>query len=196
MKIGYARVSSSGQHLDVQQTALTDAGCEKIYAEKVSGVGERAELQAALQFLREGDTLVVYKLDRLGRSLKDLLDIIEQLQKRNISLVSLRDNIDTGSTTGKLTLHIFASLAEFERDLIKERTEEGRREAKKKGVKFGRPKQPKPERASMCAQLYRNGNSISAIMRTTGIRSRNTVYKYLRMEGIEIKSGEYGDQYQ
>ena len=196
MKIGYARVSSSGQHLDVQQTALTDAGCEKIYAEKVSGVGERAELQAALQFLREGDTLVIYKLDRLGRSLKDLLDIIEQLQKRNISLVSLRDNIDAGSTTGKLTLHIFASLAEFERDLIKERTEEGRREAKKKGVKFGRPKQPKPERASMCAQLYRNGNSISAIMRTTGIRSRNTVYKYLRMEGIEIKSGEYGDQHQ
>ena len=196
MKIGYARVSSSGQHLDIQVTALTDAGCEKIYAEKVSGVGERAELQAALQFLREGDTLVIYKLDRLGRSLKDLLDIIEQLQKRNISLVSLRDNIDTGSTTGKLTLHIFASLAEFERDLIKERTEEGRREAKKKGVKFGRPKQPKPERASMRAQLYRNGNSISAIMRTTGIRSRNTVYKYLRMEGIEIKSGEHGDQHQ
>lgn len=189
MRVGYARVSSSGQHLDVQQTALTDAGCEKIYAEKVSGVGERAELQAALQFLREGDTLVIYKLDRLGRSLKDLLDIIEQLQKRNISLVSLRDNIDTGSTTGKLVLHIFASLAEFERDLIKERTEEGRREAKKKGVKFGRPKQPKPERASMCAQLYRNGNSVSAIMRTTGIKSRNTVYKYLRMEGIEIKSG-------
>ena len=185
MRIGYARVSSSGQHLDVQRTALTDAGCEKIYAEKVSGVGERAELQAALQFLREGDTLVIYKLDRLGRSLKDLLDIIEQLQKRNISLVSLKDNIDTGSTTGKLTLHIFASLAEFERDLIKERTEEGRREAKKKGVRFGRPKQPKPEKANMCAQLYRNGNSVSAIMRTVGIRSRNTVYKYLRMEGIE-----------
>lgn len=185
MKIGYARVSSSGQHLDVQQTALTDAGCEKIYAEKVSGVGERAELQAALQFLREGDTLVIYKLDRLGRSLKDLLDIIEQLQKRNISLVSLKDNIDTGSTTGKLTLHIFASLAEFERDLIKERTEEGRREAKKKGVRFGRPKQPKPEKADICAQLYRNGNTVAVIMRTTGIRSRNTVYKYLRMAGLE-----------
>lgn len=185
MKIGYARVSSSGQHLDVQRTALTDAGCEKIYAEKVSGVGERVELQAALQFLRDGDCLVVYKLDRLGRSLKDLLDIIEQLQKKKVNLVSLKDNIDTSSTTGKLVLHIFASLAEFERDLIKERTEEGRREAKKKGVRFGRPKQPKPEKANMCAQLYRNGNSVSAIMRTTGIRSRNTVYKYLRMEGIE-----------
>ena len=185
MKIGYARVSSSGQHLDVQRTALTDAGCEKIYAEKVSGVGERVELQAALQFLRDGDCLVVYKLDRLGRSLKDLLEIIEQLQKKKVNLVSLKDNIDTSSTTGKLVLHIFASLAEFERDLIKERTEEGRREAKKKGVRFGRPKQPKPERASMCAQLYRNGNSVSAIMRTTGIKSRNTVYKYLRMEGLE-----------
>ena len=185
MKIGYARVSSSGQHLDVQQTALTDAGCEKIYAEKVSGVGERVELQAALQFLRDGDCLVVYKLDRLGRSLKDLLDIIEQLQKKKVNLVSLKDNIDTSSTTGKLVLHIFASLAEFERDLIKERTEEGRRQAKKKGVRFGRPKQPKPEKANMCAQLYRNGNSVSAIMRTVGIRSRNTVYKYLRMEGIE-----------
>ena len=185
MRIGYARVSSSGQHLDVQRTALTDAGCEKIYAEKVSGVGERVELQAALQFLRDGDCLVVYKLDRLGRSLKDLLDIIEQLQTKNVNLVSLKDNIDTSSTTGKLVLHIFASLAEFERDLIKERTEEGRREAKKKGVRFGRPKQPKPEKANMCAQLYRNGNSVSAIMRTVGIRSRNTVYKYLRMEGIE-----------
>ena len=185
MRIGYARVSSSGQHLDVQRTALTDAGCEKIYEEKVSGVGERIELQAVLQYLREGDCLVIYKLDRLGRSLKDLLDIIEQLQKKKVNLVSLKDNIDTSSTTGKLVLHIFASLAEFERDLIKERTEEGRREAKKKGVRFGRPKQPKPEKANMCAQLYRNGNSVSAIMRTIGIRSRNTVYKYLRMEGIE-----------
>lgn len=189
MKIGYARVSSSGQHLDVQQTALTDAGCEKIYAEKVSGVGDRTELKNALKFLRDGDCLAVYKLDRLGRNMKDLLSIIEQLQQRNVSLVSLRDNIDTGSTTGKLIMHIFASLAEFERDLIKERSAEGRREAKKKGVRFGRPKQPKPEKANMCAQLYRNGNSVSAIMRTTGIKSRNTVYKYLRMEGIEIKSG-------
>ena len=153
MRLGYARVSSSGQHLDMQRTALTDAGCEKIYSEKVSGVAHREQLQECLEFLREGDTLVIYKLDRLGRSLKDLLDIIEQLQQKKVNLVSLRDNIDTGSTTGKLVLHIFASLAEFERDLIKERTEEGRREAQKKGVKFGRPKQPKSEKADVCAQL-------------------------------------------
>ncbi len=189
MKIGYARVSTAAQNLDMQVSALTDAGCEKIYTEKVSGVGDRTELKNALKFLRDGDCLAVYKLDRLGRNMKDLLSIIEQLQQRNVSLVSLRDNIDTGSTTGKLIMHIFASLAEFERDLIKERSAEGRREAKKKGVRFGRPKQPKPEKANMCAQLYRNGNSVSAIMRTTGIKSRNTVYKYLRMEGIEIKGG-------
>lgn len=189
MKIGYARVSTTSQNLDMQVSALTDAGCEKIYTEKVSGVGDRTELKTALEFLRDGDCLVVYKLDRLGRNMKDLLATIEQLQQQNVSLVSLRDNIDTSSTTGKLIMHIFASLAEFERDLIKERSAEGRREAKKKGVRFGRPKQPKPEKANICAQLYRNGNSVSAIMRTTGIKSRNTVYKYLRMEGIEIKSG-------
>lgn len=189
MRVGYARVSTTSQNLDMQVSALTDAGCEKIYTEKVSGVGDRTELKAVLEYLRDGDSLVIYKLDRLGRNMKDLLAIIEQLQQKNVSLVSLRDNIDTGSITGKLIMHIFASLAEFERDLIKERSAEGRREAKKKGVRFGRPKQPKPEKANMCAQLYRNGNSVSAIMRTTGIKSRNTVYKYLRMEGIEIKSG-------
>lgn len=189
MRVGYARVSTTSQNLDMQVSALTDAGCEKIYTEKVSGVGDRTELKAVLEYLRDGDSLVIYKLDRLGRNMKDLLAIIEQLQQKNVSLVSLRDNIDTGSTTGKLIMHIFASLAEFERDLIKERSAEGRREAKKKGVRFGRPKQPKPEKANMCAQLYRNGNSVSAIMRTTGIKSRNTVYKYLRMEGVEIKSG-------
>lgn len=189
MRVGYARVSTTSQNLDMQVSALTDAGCEKIYTEKVSGVGDRTELKAVLEYLRDGDSLVIYKLDRLGRNMKDLLAIIEQLQQKNVSLISLRDNIDTGSTTGKLIMHIFASLAEFERDLIKERSAEGRREAKKKGVRFGRPKQPKPEKANMCAQLYRNGNSVSAIMRTTGIKSRNTVYKYLRMEGIEIKSG-------
>ncbi len=188
MKIGYARVSTRDQNIDMQVSALTDAGCEKIYTEKVSGVGERAELQAVLQYLRDGDCLAVYKLDRLGRNMKDLLNIIEQLQTKNVSLVSLRDNIDTSSITGKLVMHIFASLAEFERDLIKERSAEGRKEAKKKGVKFGRPKQPKPEKASMCAQLYKNGNSVSAIMRLTGIKSRNTVYKYLRMEGIILSS--------
>ena len=189
MKIGYARVSTRDQHLDLQRTALSEAGCERIFEEQVSGVGDRTELKAALQYLREGDCLVVYKLDRLGRSMRDLLDIIEQLRQRDISLVSIRDNIDTGSTTGKLVLHIFSALAEFERDLILDRTSEGRREARKRGVKFGRPKQAKSDKAVACASLYRSGMTIQQIMQQLSIRSKSTVYRFLRQNGIEPNRG-------
>ena len=189
MKIGYARVSTRDQNLDMQRTALSEAGCDKIYEEKISGVGERVELQTALQYLRDGDILVVYKLDRLGRSMKDLLAIIEQLQTKNISLVSLRDNIDTGSTTGKLVMHIFAALAEFERDLIRERTGEGRAAAMKKGVKFGRPKNEKNDKATACANLYRSGMTVSQIMQQLSIKSKSTVYRFLRKGGVEPNRG-------
>ena len=185
MKIGYARVSTRDQHLDLQRTALSEAGCERIFEEQVSGVGDRTELKAALQYLREGDSLVVYKLDRLGRSMRDLLDIIEQLRQRDISLVSIRDNIDTGSTTGNLVLHIFSALAEFERDLILDRTSEGRREARKRGVKFGRPKQEKSDKAVACANLYRSGMTVPQIMQQLSIRSKSTVYRFLRQGGVE-----------
>ena len=185
MRIGYARVSTREQHLDMQLTALKDAGCERIFQEQVSGVGERTELQTAMQYLRDGDCLVVYKLDRLGRSMKDLLAIIEQLQTKNISLVSLRDNIDTGSTTGKLVMHIFAALAEFERDLIRERTGEGRAAAKKKGVRFGRPKQKQNDKAVVCANLYRSGMTVAQIQEQLSIKSKSTVYRFLRMNNIE-----------
>ena len=189
MKIGYARVSTRDQHLDLQRTALSEAGCERIFEEQVSGVGDRTELKAALQYLREGDCLVVYKLDRLGRSMRDLLDIIEQLRQRDISLVSIRDNIDTGSTTGKLVLHIFSALAEFERDLILDRTSEGRREAQKRGVKFGRPKQEKSDKAVACANLYRSGMTVPQIMQQLSIRSKSTVYRFLRQGGVEPNRG-------
>ena len=189
MKIGYARVSTRDQHLDLQRTALSEAGCERIFEEQVSGVGDRTELKAALQYLREGDCLVVYKLDRLGRSMRDLLDIIEQLRQRDISLVSIRDNIDTGSTTGKLVLHIFSALAEFERDLILDRTSEGRREARKRGVKFGRPKQEKSDKAVACANLYRSGMTVQQIMQQLSIRSKSTVYRFLRQGGVEPNRG-------
>ena len=174
MRIGYARVSTREQHLDMQLTALKNAGCERIFQEQVSGVGERTELQTAMQYLREGDSLVVYKLDRLGRSMKDLLTIIEQLQEKNVSLISLRDNIDTSSTTGKLVMHIFAALAEFERDLIRERTGEGRAAALKKGVKFGRPKQQHNEKAIACANLYRSGMTVLQIQEQLSIKSKST----------------------
>lgn len=189
MRIGYARVSTREQHLDMQLTALKDAGCERIFQEQVSGVGERTELQTAMQYLRDGDCLVVYKLDRLGRSMKDLLAIIEQLQTKNISLVSLRDNIDTGSTTGKLVMHIFAALAEFERDLIRERTGEGRAAAIKKGVKFGRPKQQRNDKATACANLYRSGMTVPQIMQQLSIKSKSTVYRFLRKGGVEPNRG-------
>lgn len=189
MRIGYARVSTREQHLDMQLTALKDAGCERIFQEQVSGVGERTELQTAMQYLRDGDCLVVYKLDRLGRSMKDLLAIIEQLQTKNISLVSLRDNIDTGSTTGKLVMHIFAALAEFERDLIRERTGEGRAAAMKKGVKFGRPKNEKNDKATACANLYRSGMTVPQIMQQLSIKSKSTVYRFLRQGGVEPNRG-------
>ena len=192
MRIGYARVSTREQHLDMQLTALKDAGCERIFQEQVSGVGERTELQTAMQYLREGDCLVVYKLDRLGRSMRDLLDIIEQLRQRDISLVSIRDNIDTGSTTGKLVLHIFSALAEFERDLILDRTSEGRAEARKRGVKFGRPKQAKSDKAVACASLYRSGMTVPQIMQQLAIRSKSTVYRFLRQNGIEPNRGGKG----
>jgi len=189
MKIGYARTSTREQHLDMQRTALSEAGCERIFEEQVSGVGDRTELKAALQYLREGDCLVVYKLDRLGRSMRNLLDIIEQLTKRNVSLVSLKDNIDTGSTTGKLVLHIFSALAEFERDLILDRTSEGRAEARKRGVKFGRPKQAKSDKAVACASLYRSGMTVQQIMQQLSIRSKSTVYRFLRQGGVEPNRG-------
>ena len=189
MRIGYARVSTREQHLDMQLTALKDAGCERIFQEQVSGVGERTELQTAMQYLRDGDCLVVYKLDRLGRSMKDLLAIIEQLQQKNVSLISLRDNIDTYSTTGKLVMHIFAALAEFERDIIRERTGEGRAAAMKKGVKFGRPKNEKNDKATACANLYRSGMTVPQIMQQLSIKSKSTVYRFLRQGGVEPNRG-------
>ncbi len=132
-KIGYARVSTKDQNLDLQLEALKEAGCEKIFSEKKSGLRERPQLEAALVYLRPGDTFVVYKFDRIGRSLKDLLNIVSFIHERGIQIQSLKDNIDTSSTSGKLMMNIFASLAEFERDLIVERTTAGRKAALAKG---------------------------------------------------------------
>lgn len=185
MNIGYARVSTTAQNLDMQIEALNKAGCEKIYTEKESGLKERPVLKELLSFIRQGDTLVVYKLDRLGRSMKDLLGIIEQLQNKKVNLVSLKDNIDTSSTAGKLVFHIFASLAEFERNLIKDRTSEGRAAAKKKGVKFGRPKNATNDKAKACAKLYKSEMTVLQIQEQLNIKSKSTVYRFLRMEGIE-----------
>lgn len=185
MKIGYARVSTTGQNLDMQLAALTDANCEKIFTEKESGVKERPVLKELLSYIRQGDELVVYKLDRLGRSLKDLLDIVDDLQTRQINLVSLNDNFDAKTPSGKLMMQLFAILAEYERNLIVERTKTGRMVAMRNGKKMGRPRQDKNAKAEACAQLYRSGMSVPSIMAQLSIKSRSTVYRFLRMNNIE-----------
>lgn len=184
-KIGYARVSTRDQNLDLQLVALEKAGCEKVYSEHKSGLKARLELAEAIKYLRKGDTLVVYKFDRLGRSLRDLLNIISELHEKGVSIQSLKDNIDTSSTSGKLMMHIFASLAEFERDLIVERTQAGRKAAMAKGKKMGRPMLKRHTKAKATASLYKNGMTIDEIQKQLGIKSKSSVYRFLRIEGIE-----------
>src|SRR6266566_10056396 len=140
-KIGYARVSKEEQNLGLQLDALKKYGCIRLFTDKQTGVRfDRKEFLAALAYLNEGDTLVVWKLDRLGRSLKELIETVENLQKRNVALVSLTEHIDTTTATGKLFLQFIAMLAEFERNLISERTKAGLDAARARGHVGGRPK--------------------------------------------------------
>lgn len=140
MLIGYARVSTVDQNLDLQRNALTEAGCEHIYTEQMSGaVRDRPELMTAIGYARSGDTLVVWKLDRLARSMKQLIDTVEDLRSRNIGFRSLTEALDTTTAQGRLVFHMFGALAEFERSLIRERTRAGLLAAKKGGRTGGRP---------------------------------------------------------
>src|ERR687896_1060472 len=157
--IGYARVSTTEQHLHLQQDALTTAGCLKIFTDTISGAkSERKGLSEALDFIRAGDTLVVWRLDRLGRSLKDLIERITDLHSRNIGFKSLTENIDTTTSGGKILFHIFGALAEFERDLIKERTRAGLTAARARGKKGGRPKALTASEIQELRELYSNQN--------------------------------------
>src|SRR3954469_11801729 len=141
MLVGYARVSTADQNLDLQQDALRKAGCEKLFTDVASGAkDERTGLAEALAFLRPGDTLVVWKLDRLGRSLKHLIETVTVLQARKVGFRSLQESIDTTTSGGKLIFHVFGALAEFERDLIRERTQAGLQAARTRGRLFARPK--------------------------------------------------------
>jgi DNA invertase Pin-like site-specific DNA recombinase len=146
MKIGYARVSTADQNLDLQFNALTEYGCTKIYQEKISGKNtDRPELKTLLKNLRPGDQIVVWKLDRLGRSLRDLVDLVALFHDQEMNFVSLHDHINTTTATGRFTFNIFASLAEFEREIIRERTKAGLDAARARGRKGGRPKGLSPE---------------------------------------------------
>src|SRR3954447_4483072 len=180
MLIGYARVSTLDQSLALQQDALTAAGCEQLYSDTVSGsVTERPGLTQALSHLRAGDTLVVWRLDRLGRSLPHLIATVSKLQQQGVGFRSLQEQIDTTTSGGKLIFHVFGALAEFERDLIREWTHAGLVAARARGRVFGRPKALSPRKVEQLQTLARNQRTtVGEICQTLGI-SRATFYRYL-----------------
>ena len=188
MKIGYARISTREQNADLQIDALKKAGCEKIYTDTASGAkSARPAMDEILAFARSGDVIVFWKLDRLGRSLQHLVELVGDLSSRGIGLQSINDPIDTTTSQGRLIFNIFASLAEFERDLIRERTQAGLSAARARGRIGGRPKglSDKAEATAMAAEtLYKEGRlSISDIAMKLRI-ARGTLYRYLRHRGI------------
>src|SRR6266496_1826051 len=180
MLVGYARVSTLDQTLDLQQDALQKIGCQRIFTDTASGAKtERDGLEEALRFVRTGDTLVVWRLDRLGRSLKHLIETIGQLQERGIGFRSIQENIDTTTSGGKLVFHVFGALAEFERDIIRERTQAGLQAARARGRLGGRPKALTDQKLSIAQALYKDkSNSIADICKTLNI-SRATLYRYI-----------------
>ncbi|QHV96697.1 recombinase family protein [Spirosoma endbachense] len=182
MLFGYARVSTQDQNLNLQLDDLKKAGCQKIFQEKVSSIKERPQLQKLLEILREGDTIMVWKLDRLGRSLKELFTLVNDFQAKGIGFCSLNDAIDTTTAQGRLVFNLFASLAEFERDLIRERTKAGLAAARARGRVGGRPKGLSTE-----AQVKARAVKSMHALKTHTIPeigqlfhlSRATVYRYL-----------------
>ncbi|GGI29426.1 recombinase family protein [Pedobacter mendelii] len=184
MKIGYARVSTADQNLDLQFNALTDYGCTTIYQEKISGKNtDRPELKNLLATLRKGDQVVVWKMDRLGRSLRDLVDLVAVFNEKGVNFVSLHDHIDTTTATGRFTFNIFASLAEFEREIIRERTKAGLVAARARGKKGGRPSGLSPEKlqlAMTALDLHETGKySILEISKRLQIPIA-TCYRYIK----------------
>lgn len=181
MNIGYARVSTQDQNLDLQIDALTKAGCEKIYKEKASGSkAERPELQDMLKHLRRGDNLVIWKLDRLGRNLKHLIELVAELDKMGVGLISLQEKIDTTTANGKLIFHIFCSLAEFEREVIRERTNAGLAAARSRGRVGGRKKALAVGQEKMLQSMSQEKSlSVASICQQLGI-SKATYYNYLK----------------
>jgi DNA invertase Pin-like site-specific DNA recombinase len=187
MDIGYARVSTGEQTLDLQLDALQKAGCGKIYQETASGAkAERPVLADVLGYLRKGDTLVAWRLDRLGRSLKHLIEVVAALAERGIGFKSLTEQIDTTTPGGKLIFHVFGALAEFERDLIRERTHAGLAVARARGRLGGRPRKlADPKQLELARTLYAGGETdIDTICAPLGI-SRATLYRYLKEHTLD-----------
>jgi len=186
MLIGYARISTHDQNLDLQKDALEKAGCKKIYVEQMSGSSRiRPELEKTLEMLRNGDTLVVWRLDRLGRSLKHLIELITKLEQREIGFKSLMESMDTTTSGGKLVFHIFGALAEFEHNLIQERTSAGLAAARARGRNGGRPLKLDEKKRGLAIKLYNERErSIKEICQIMGI-SRPTLYSYIHKHDKE-----------
>lgn len=189
MRIGYARVSTDDQLLDLQIDALTADGCESIYRECASGKSVlRTELENTLKALRPGDSLVVWRLDRLGRNLGDLVRIVNELEGRGIGFVSLTEQINTSSPSGKLVFHLFASLAEFERNLIRERTNAGLKAARARGKKGGRPAKLTGKHLDMARTLMADrNNDVGDIAQKFGVH-RSTLYRITNSNSKHVKT--------
>ena len=184
MFIGYARVSTGLQNLDLQMDALTQYGCSKIFYDKMSGAKrQRPGLDEVLEYARKGDTVVVWRLDRLGRNMQDLIQIVNSLNERGVGFHSLQENLtmDKSNATGQLMFHLFAAFAEFERNLIEERSAAGRAAAKSRGRLGGRPEKFGPKDIEMMKSLIGNGTPIKDVAEKWGV-SRTTIYRYLEKQ--------------
>jgi len=181
MLVGYARVSTPDQNLHLQRDALKKVGCKRVYTDVAGGAGaERPGLAKALEYVRRGDTLVVWKLDRFGRSLRDLVESVNALKDRKVGFRSLQEAIDTTTSGGRLVFHVFASLAEFERDLIRERTQAGLKAARARGRMGGRPRVLTGKRLELAQSLFSDPrNSPRDIAKTIGV-SLATLYRYAK----------------
>lgn len=184
MNVGYARVSRQDQNPDLQRREPEAAGCERIFEEKVSSRKEtRPVLQEALDYVRAGDVLVVWRLDRLGRSLKELIELVGGLQERGVGFKSLKESLDTTTTGGRLIFHVFASIAEFERDIIRERTMAGLEAARARGKRGGRKPVMDEKKVALASAMLKDGsNSVTDVCEALGV-SRATLYRYLRPDG-------------
>ena len=190
MKIGYARVSTGLQNLNLREDQLNQYGCEKIFSDHISGSkSKRPGLDKAIEFARAGDTIVVWRLDRLGRNMEDLITLVNELNNRGVSFHSLEENItmDKSSSTGQLLFHLFATFAEFERNLILERSSAGRIAARARGRYGGRPEKLNKQDLKLLKTLYDNGTPIKTIAEQWKV-SRTTIYRYLnKLERQENK---------
>lgn len=178
MKVGYCRVSTQDQNMDAQLDALKAMGCEKVYQEKASGAkSDRRVLKDCLNFMRRGDVLVCYKLDRIARSLKHLMEIMEDLDKRGIGFISHTEAIDTTTPSGRLLFHLLASIGEFERDLIRQRTHAGLSAARRRGRIGGRPRQMTEEKVAAVKKLLADGMAVKDAAAAVGV-SVPTLYRW------------------